>query len=99
MSLAWGAACLMASCNLSVDTLPHVPKKPITPLSDAFSAARYANFYPSTLGSRAVVIHYLTIYFSFSLILRIWWLIYDQKKGFVANFFADKYKIQAQLNL
>lgn len=27
-----GTACLMASCNLSVDILPNVPKKPITPL-------------------------------------------------------------------
>lgn len=34
--VVWGAACLMASCNLSFDTLPDVPKKPITPLSEAF---------------------------------------------------------------
>lgn len=30
--MIWGAA----SCNLSADILPHVPKKPITPLSKAF---------------------------------------------------------------
>lgn len=35
-TMVWGAACLMASCNLSVDTLLHVPQKPITPLSKAF---------------------------------------------------------------
>lgn len=34
--VVWGVACVMASCNLSVDTLPRVPKKPITPLSEAF---------------------------------------------------------------
>lgn len=33
--VVWGAACLIASPNLSTDTLPRVPQKPITPLSEA----------------------------------------------------------------
>lgn len=49
-SLVCGAARLMASCNLSVDTLPRVPKKPITPLSDAFPQHDMPTFIQARFG-------------------------------------------------
>lgn len=49
-SFVWRAACLMAICNLSADALPHVPKKPITPLSDAFPQLDMPTFIQARFG-------------------------------------------------
>lgn len=63
-----GAASLLASRDLSTDTMPHVPEKPITPLSEASPQLDMPTFIQAVFGPGQSLFTIYSSYFFFNLV-------------------------------